>query len=136
MGNKQVFRRSRKKAEENAVQQSFNPPEDVQRVGRETGRDPHDWKLVKVVYDGTDKGYSVAIGESMNHPGRRVCAIRWNGNYEHTGAGPLDDVGTPAQKGQESHPVWFVLPEFLWEPIIEACYNGYRDEAIKKLNGD
>lgn len=114
----------------NRGQKSFDAPKEVKTVGREATPNADPWTLVSVIYDGGDQGYSVAIGTTPG--GKRVCAVRWNGNYDHQGKGELPDTGTPAQ-GNFAR--WFVLPEFLIEPVIAGTYDYMRKNAVAWVHG-
>lgn len=98
-------------------------PDEVKDVGWEANKSKpsRPWKH-KVIYNGGEDGYAVAVGALIDEDGnvgREVCAIRWNGSYKPKRANAeFADSGTPAPGGRAD---WFVLPEFLWIPTLEAC---------------
>lgn len=104
----------------------FDAPRTVKTVGREATPAADPWKLQSIIYDGGDNGYAVAIGSTPE--GKRVCAVRWNGDYDHEGKGELPQTGTPAQG---DYARWFVLPEFLVESTLVATYDYMKDQAIR-----
>ncbi|MEL7486458.1 MAG: hypothetical protein AAGJ87_04465 [Pseudomonadota bacterium] len=105
---------------------SYTPPKKVKTVGREATPEAAEWKLQTVLFDGGDGGYSIALGSTPE--GKRVCAIRWNGDWDHEGSGDLLKTGTPAQG---NHARWFVLPEFLAESTIAATFEYMKDNALQ-----
>jgi len=111
--------------------QHFDSPKKVKTVGREATEGSDPWKLQAIIFDGGDQGYSIAIGSTAT--GKRVCAIRWNGDYDHEGSGDLTLTGTPAQG---NYARWFVLPEFLVESTISATYEYMKANAIGWLKKD
>lgn len=64
------------------------------------------WKLFDVLHNGGDGEDSLAVGE---WDGRRVLAARWNGSSAY------DGIGNPQSRGI---PTWFVIPDWLCEPIL------------------
>lgn len=101
--------------------QSFVMPELVTEAGKEAALgEEKSVPLTDIVikYDGGENDYAIAIGKLPS--GKSVVAIRWNGAHGDTLQGALSEVGTPAQAPAETAR-WFVLPEFLWVPVLEAC---------------
>lgn len=111
-------------------EKSFDAPRDVKTVGREATPNADAWTMFQIIYDGGDGAYSVAIGTTPE--GKRVCAIRWNGSYDHQGKGELPETGTPAQ-GNFAR--WFVLPDFLVEPVISGTNDYITKNAVSWVNG-
>jgi hypothetical protein len=77
---------------------------------------------VSVVYDSgptREEGFSVV---TLRWDNKDAVGIRWNGDPDDKG------IGTPQAFGQ---PTWFLVPEELREPILDAARklaNGRRDE--------
>ena len=116
-----MFKKRRSAIFDKRTQQSYSEPDHVHRVGWETIRSDTDrkWKH-RVIYNGGAGGYAVAVGELIDGPnkGKRVCAVRWNGEMTEKTTGQRSLTGMPAHGGSAE---WLVLPEFLWIPTIEAC---------------
>ncbi len=109
-----MFKRRNRPTE---ADRSFVVPESVITAGHEAATpDNHTGFRPEVIYDGGANDYSVAVGPIEK--GRRACAIRWNGDDGMSRTGTLPVTGTPMQGGAAQ---WFVLPEFLWVPTIDAC---------------
>ncbi|WP_428408439.1 hypothetical protein [Hyphococcus sp.] len=112
-------------------QLSFVQPEAVRRVGKEHARETvQGWAVFdpkKILYDGKEGGYSIAIGIVDGE--RTVCAIRWNGEiYDEVDEGGFAHTGTPKQ---EAFATWFVLPDFLYESAVKATYSHLESEALR-----
>ncbi|NOX95813.1 MAG: hypothetical protein GXP04_12190 [Alphaproteobacteria bacterium] len=127
-----------KRSNNDADEQSFTIPEDVDKAGVEAcvHRDQK-WTLEKIIYDAGENEYSIATGtiaDKESGQPRRVCAIRWNGAYrpkpEKNPNQRLEETGTPSPGGQ---PEWFVLPEFLWRPAVDAVFTLQKKEILDWL---
>ena len=116
------------RSKEKSPNTSFSPPEKIIDAGLEAVRciTPNSenhirLKLVEVVYDEKNNGYSIAIGELEG--GKRTCLIRWNGDYSHNGkTGSQEKAGVPLNGNLG---VWFALPDFLAVPVLKSA----RDQA-------
>jgi hypothetical protein len=62
------------------------------------------WRLVQVLYDGGDDGFSIMMGYWDDEP---VLVGRWNG--------PAGGKGMPLSSG---YPVPLVFPSFMWDAIL------------------
>lgn len=64
------------------------------------------WALIKVLHDGGEEDYSIALGR---WDGKPVIGMRWNG----TEASP---IGNPQSRGL---PTWFIVPSNYQDSILE-----------------
>ncbi len=64
------------------------------------------WSLIKVLHDGGEDGYSIALGRWDNNA---CIGMRWNG-------GEGSSIGNPQSRGL---PTWFIVPENYQESILE-----------------
>lgn len=63
------------------------------------------WALIKVLHDGGEGEYSIALGRWDNQV---VLGMRWNGENE-------SPIGNPQSRGL---PTWFIVPENYRESIL------------------
>ncbi|MEO1252540.1 MAG: hypothetical protein AAFW81_09360 [Pseudomonadota bacterium] len=124
-----MFGLKRKRADE---ERRFTPPDLVQK-GHVEGGDPScDWMPEIIVYDGKSNGYSIAV--LKNKSGKLACGIRWNGSSEYQNTkGNAQQTGTPQPGGNA---FWFVLPEFLEAPILQAANQKALEERIEKIENE
>lgn len=119
---KMFRRKNTEKSQATETERQFSQPSKVKKVSWEgINQEDRRWAH-QTIYDGGPSGYSVAVGQLVDgtDAGRRVCAIRWNGAYVEATNGNRDLTGTPAAGGEAE---WFVLPEFLWDPVLRSCAN-------------
>lgn len=64
------------------------------------------WSLIKVLHDGGEGEYSIALGRWDNEP---VLGMRWNGREDSR-------IGNPQSRGL---PTWFIVPGNYQESILE-----------------
>ena len=95
---------------------NYNHPDNV--------RSPRSYaKHISSLYDGGEKGFSIAILEDCN--GNYNIGVRWNvsekewGDRRKTEEGKLC-VGMPQSRG---YSVWFILPDTLWQFVPQMIIN-------------
>ena len=77
------------------------------------------WKLVRVLYPGTEGEWAAAEGE---WDGKEVLAIRWNGS---TG----NKIGQPLA---HRYPTWFIVPDEL-DGVIRAVIDLLLENEKKQV---
>jgi len=130
-----MFKRKNPQSFEKPMRSEMIEANKVNNVGTEIGKNGVTFIKRSIIFDGGHNGYAIATGETST--GKRVCAIRWNGNCstENKETGQ-EEKGTPIQG---NIPAWFILPEFLNTPVIKAAFEqGYHDETdwLDRANKD